>query len=219
MTMLSTLFHYTSAEFWEEIRTSGSIDTTSQAAHHLDGSSKHVWLTDGPGHHSGLQDPQRTVVRISVAPIPSILYWPVWRELCDNRTAVEQAGGDPAAWYLTKEPITAEHWGTVIHMGTRETLLNTDTATHPVSSWATMPTPKRISATARRLDQLRPSDPFRAHRIDQQIASLRSIIDRSDTQQRQRAAWRTLKAEIAAFAELPPQQHPEGTITSGGLPG
>ncbi|MFJ8165607.1 hypothetical protein ACIRBY_32485 [Streptomyces sp. NPDC096136] len=205
MTMPSTLFHYTSTTSWEEIRASGCIDTTSQAARHLDGQSPHVWLTDGPGHDSGLRDLDRTVIRISVAPAPSILYWPLWRELCDNRTAVEQAGGDPAAWYLSSQPITAEHWGEVIRMDTRETLLNKDAAEHPVSSWATMPTPARIDAATRRLDQLRPFDPFRAYRIDQQIANLKAIVDRTEAQQRQRAAWRTLKAEIAAFAELPPQ--------------
>ncbi|MFB7454512.1 hypothetical protein [Streptomyces sp. NPDC056194] len=205
MTMPSTLFHYTSTTSWETIRASGYIDTTSQAARHLDGQSRHVWLTDGPGHDSGLRDTDRTVIRISVAPAPSILYWPLWPELCDNRNAVEQAGGDPAAWYLSDQPITAEHWGAVIRMDTRETLLNPDAAEHPVSSWATMPIPSRIDAATRRLDQLRPSDPFRAYRIDQQIATLKAIADRNETQQRQRAAWRTLKAEIATLAELPPQ--------------
>ncbi|MFB8179451.1 hypothetical protein ACFC8N_26170 [Streptomyces sp. NPDC055966] len=205
MTLSSTLFHYTSTKSWEKIRASGYIDTTSQAARHLDGQSPHVWLTDGPGHDSGLRDPDRTVVRISLAPAPSILYWPLWRELCDNRTAVEQAGGDPAAWYLSDQPITAEYWGAVIRMDTRETLLSTDAAEHPASSWATMPIPSRINEAIRRLDRLRPSDPFRAHRIDQQIVNLKAIINRNEPQQRQRAAWRTLKAEIASFPELPPQ--------------
>ncbi|MEU8695519.1 hypothetical protein [Streptomyces sp. NPDC048665] len=68
MTLSSTLFHYTSTKSWEKIRASGYIDTTSQAARHLDGQSPHVWLTDGPGHDSGLRDPDRTVVRISLAP-------------------------------------------------------------------------------------------------------------------------------------------------------
>ncbi|WCD91015.1 hypothetical protein KPP03845_107444 [Streptomyces xanthophaeus] len=205
MTLPSTLFHYTSAESWEQIRTSGYIDTTSQAARHLDGQARHVWLTDSHGHDSGLRDPDRTIVRISVAPVPSILYWPLWRELCDNRTAVEQAGGDPAAWYLTDQPITAEHWGTVTRIDTDETLLSTDLAEQPVSSWATMPIPTRIAEAIRRLDRLRPSDPFRAYRIDQQIATLEAIVARGETQQRQRAGWRTLKAELAAFPKPPAQ--------------
>ncbi|MGW0884726.1 hypothetical protein [Streptomyces sp. NPDC002671] len=206
-TISSALFHYTSPACWDEIRTSGFIDTTSHAADHMDSRSGQAWLTDGPPEATGLQDAGRTVVRICVAPAPSVFYWPLWRELCSNRAAVEAAGGDPAAWYLSDQPITAEHWGEVIIMETCEVLLNPNTASPPVSSWAPMPTPARIAAAARRLDELRPREPYRAWRIDQQIANLRIMVDQGETQQRQRAAWRTLKAGIAAFPDA--QQDPQ----------
>lgn len=100
-----------------------------------------MWLTDSHRHDSGLRDPDRTIVRISVAPVPSTLYRPLWRELCDNRTAVEQDGGDPAAWYLTNQPMTAEHWGTVNRIDPGKTLHSTDLTEQPVSAWATSPSP------------------------------------------------------------------------------
>ncbi|MFE0378255.1 hypothetical protein ACFW1M_22300 [Streptomyces inhibens] len=201
MTTSSTLFHYTSTACWDEICESGFIDTTSRAAHRMEGQFKHVWLTDGTPEATGLRDMDRTVVRISIAPVPSILYWPLWRELCSNREAVEAAGGDPATWYLSDRTIAAKHWGQVIRMDTHEVLLNPYTAPPPLSFWATMPTPARIAEAARRLDQLRPLDGFRAWRIDQQISKLRTMADRGEAEQRQRAAWRTPKAEIAAFQD------------------
>lgn len=199
MTTSNALFHYTSAAGWDEIRESGFIDTTSRAADHIDGQVELVWLTDDVPGTTGLSDPDRAAVRISVDPVPSVLYWPLWRELCGNREAVEASGGEARAWYLSHRPIATEHWGQVIRTDTREVLLNPDAAPAPLSSWATMPTEKRIAEAAGRLDRLRPQDPFRAACVDRQISNLREMVDRGDGQQRQRAAWRTLKAEIAAF--------------------
>ncbi|MFE0642798.1 hypothetical protein ACFW2Y_14465 [Streptomyces sp. NPDC058877] len=199
MTTSNSLFHYTSAPCWDEIRKSGFIAPTSQAADHMYGRRKHVWLTDSSPEATGLRDTNRVIIRISVAPIASALYWPLWSELCSNREAVEAAGGDAATWYVSDQPIAVEHWGQVIRMDTGDVLLNPDVAPAHVSAWGTMPNPPRIAEAVRRLDQLRPQDGFRALRIDAQISRLRNMADLGETEQRQRAAWRTLKSEIAAF--------------------
>ncbi|WP_190094655.1 hypothetical protein [Streptomyces melanogenes] len=204
MTVSSVLFHYTSTAGWEKIHRSGFIDATSLGAHRPDNASRHVWLTDGDREATGLRNSGRSIVRISVAPVPSVLYWPLWRELCDNRKAVEDAGGDPVTWYLSDQPLAMDHWGEVTHMDTLDVLHTRDAAASPLSRWGTMPTPKRINAAEQRLDLLRPSDALRAIHIDRQISALRALTDSGESEQRKRAAWRTLKADIAAFPQQPP---------------
>ncbi|MEJ8641064.1 hypothetical protein WKI68_05485 [Streptomyces sp. MS1.HAVA.3] len=183
------------------MRKAGVIHATSPAVDRMDGPITPVWLTDGASETTAPRNPNQPVVRVPVAPAPAVLYWLLWRELSGDRDSLEAPGGDAASWYVSVRPIEAEHWGQAVRMNTHEVLLNRVTAPAVVSAWATMPIPSRLAEAARRVELLRPYDSFRAIRVDQQISTLKAMVAGGESEQRLRAAWRTLKSEIAAFQE------------------
>ncbi|MEU9147291.1 hypothetical protein [Streptomyces sp. NPDC048349] len=87
-------------------------------------------------------------------------------------------------------------------MDTNEVLLDPGSAPAAVASWAPMPIASRLAEAARRVEVLRPFDGQRAAGIRKQISTLQALVGRGECEQRQRAAWRTLKAEIATFQDL-----------------
>ncbi|THA47629.1 hypothetical protein [Streptomyces sp. A1136] len=125
MTELSMFFHFTCEDGWTAIEAAESIEPKSNAADHADGPKPLIWLTDSETPaDTGLCDPARTAIRISLSPAAPARYWTVWTHLVPpaNVLGIEGAGGVPSTWYVSDAPVTANHFGKVVRVATGEVL-------------------------------------------------------------------------------------------------
>ncbi|MEU8764267.1 hypothetical protein [Streptomyces sp. NPDC048659] len=198
----SMLYHFTSYENWDGIRASRLIKLGSPAEQ-LGGHVPVIWFQDTPNpKDNGIGD--RHDVRITLTPHPSIRYWMMWGRLGANFNAVNSAGGSSETWYVSEEPIPADYWQSVMDTATGQDLDPNGTVPASPAAWGLLPTSGDVDSIATFLTQAAAAkedgdECFRATLVFEQVKQLRTMLQAKETEQRIRAAWRTLTAEAARF--------------------
>ncbi|MFD7980228.1 hypothetical protein [Streptomyces sp. NPDC059071] len=202
----SVLYHFTSYENWEAIRASRMIEL-GLPAEQLGEQVPIIWLQDSLNpEDNGIGD--RHDVRIAMGPHPAVRYWMMWGRLGANFSAVNGAGGSSETWYVSEEPIPADYWQSVIDMATGQELHPNGADPASANTWGHLPTSDDVEAVAVFLMQSAVATDdgdefFRAILLSDQVKQLRSMLQAEESEQRIRAAWRTLAAEARRFPGCP----------------
>ncbi|MFE7267830.1 hypothetical protein ACFU9B_38425 [Streptomyces sp. NPDC057592] len=194
--MTGTLYHFTSPDGWDKIRSSGAITPHCNRVPHVLFEGPVVWLQDSDSVDdnglSGLDGKNR--VRIAVRPTPAMQYWPVWKAGVAMAEALERIG-TPASWYVTRESIPEDFWGEALDLVSGAPL-RSGPATHSVTDWGDLPdlaeweTVKQSWARLQLTEHTVKFVPYRSHIVN----AATDILDSEQSEQRRRAAWRSVIA-------------------------